>query len=109
MTLPAGNLDRRITIEQATKTRGSAGSERLTWSTLIEVWAEKRDVSARELMTSGVQLSEATTAFRIRWREGITPGMRVLYDGRVYDIQAVLEPPNTRRDALDLIGKALRV
>lgn len=44
------------------------------------------------------QNAELTTKIRIRHRPGITSGDRVIHDGRVYDIQSVIDYRSARRE-----------
>lgn len=102
--MSAGQLDRRITIEQETETVSPSGGVVVTWATVATVWAAKMDVRPRERYAAATDLATETTTFRIRWRSGITPEMRITYDGKVYNIEGIAEVG--RRIALDLTATA---
>ena len=94
--MEAGKLDRRITIQQATVTRGAGGGETRTWANLATVWANVRPMSGREF-TAGQQLGEVTTTFQIRYRSDVVEKMRVSYDSKTYNIRAVLPSEDRKR------------
>lgn len=104
--LPAGELDRRITLQQATEGKDAAGGLTLSWADLASVWAKVTPLGGREPFTAAQEAAFADTRFTIRWRSDVTPGakMRVLHDGRTYDILAVFEP--VRREVVDLLAQA---
>ena len=95
--MDAFKLDRRIRIEQPTVTRNSLGDAVATWSTLAEVWAEKVNLTGRELYAAQQVVPEAQLKFRIRWRSDFTPNrdekMRLvdLRDEVTYGIQHIAE------------------
>ena len=101
--LRAGNLDRRITIENLTSTVDSHGGETQTWSTLAAVWAEVIPLSGDEAIIAAQSIPGARIKFRIRWRSDVTETARVIYEGRNYDIAYIAEIG--RREGLELLGK----
>ena len=96
-------LDRRITIQQVTKTPDRFGGEVETWTDLADVWASFRPQTAGERFQSNADILQATTtaAFRIRWRDDLDATMRVIHEGDEWDITGII--PVGRRDKLDLI------
>lgn len=100
----AGRMDRLITIQQRSDSQDSYGQPVPSWSTLAEVWADKKDVKASERFASEQRIAEQTTVFRIYWRDDVTAKMRVSYDGKVYDINGVAEIG--RREGLELTTTA---
>jgi SPP1 family predicted phage head-tail adaptor len=94
-------MDRRVTLQERSATREQDGSENVTWSTVAEVWAQIVPLRGQERYGAGAEQPERDARIRIRWRAGISSGMRVLHDDRVWDIKAVLEVG--RREGLDLL------
>ena len=62
------------------------------------------DPTRRELFTAEQIAAHVDTRFRIRWLPAITPQNRIVFEGRAYDVQAVLELG--RRDGLELLARA---
>lgn len=93
-------LRHRITIQSQVQTQDldAGGAVIVTWSTLVaDEPAEVVPVSGREYLQAGAMQTEIAARMTIRWRDGIAPTQRVLFDGRYYDIQAVLPDPSARR------------
>jgi head-tail adaptor len=73
-----GQLDRKITIQEATLAKDAAGEEVETWGTYATLYAKKARKSANE----GVS-SEQLIATRVE--------MRVIESGLIYNIRAISE------------------
>jgi SPP1 family predicted phage head-tail adaptor len=93
----AGDLRRQITIQQRDATVDSFKQEVVTWTTFATCWAEIDPMSGRELMAAGAQQFEMTHEITIRYRAGVTPAMRVLYQGRIFNIVAVIDNDTQHR------------
>ena len=97
-------MDRRIAIQQYSVTRSGSGHETKTWTTLATVWAEVRQKSGREYFGANQVVDEVDTLFIIRYRSDVTPKMRIVYNGRNYNIRECREIG--RRDALEMMAQA---
>lgn len=75
----AGNLDRRITIERPTVSRGETGGHEETWAVLDTLWANVRDLSGRETFSAQAAGSRVSKVVTLRWRSDITADMRVRF------------------------------
>lgn len=102
--LTAGSLNRRITIQGPGPTRDSAGQPVGGWVDVATVWADVRQQSGLQAIKAGAPTGSLSASIRIRWRAGVTDRMRVLYDGQVYRIAAVIRDP--RRVFIDLVCEA---
>lgn len=102
----AGEYPNRIQIQRKVTTGGSLGHGSTTWEDVFpnKLWANVRYGSGSEAIRSGQEASLASVSIRIRWREGITAGMRVVHNGANFDIQAVL-PDAVGRKHVDLVCK----
>lgn len=107
--MKAGNLDRRITIEQPSTSRNGFGENEPTWSTLATVWAEVYPVKGSEEFAGQQVYAENTLGFRIRYRTDVTREMRVDYNGEKYDIRSVNQPRGTRHEVLEIAATARRL
>jgi SPP1 family predicted phage head-tail adaptor len=102
--MEAGKLDRQITLQAATATGNAYGEDVTTWGDNLQVWANVRHQTAREVFLADQQQARQTLIFTIRYRAGITAGKhRVQYEGVTYDITGVM--PIGRREGLQLIGE----
>lgn len=96
--MEAGKLRHRVTIQSKSATQNSYGEEVITWSTLATVWAAVEPLSGREWLEGRQVTAEVTTRIRIRRRGDVTPEMRVVYGSKTYDIMAVIEIEEQRRE-----------
>jgi SPP1 family predicted phage head-tail adaptor len=97
MTLHAGPLDQRITLQRRVANVLPSGEDKYTWANLAttpEVWAEVNPKRGREFFAASQMQVEDPVAFRIRWRDDLDATMRVLWRGRAHDIAAA--PVDTR-------------
>jgi len=90
--MEAGRLNRRIRIESKSVVRDAYGGETITWTLVAEVWAAVLPIRGREYVAIRQAGAELTTRFLIRYRSGVTPAMRIVYDGANYDIVDVINP-----------------
>ncbi len=100
--LPAGELDRRVSIQRNDNTRdASFGSVVDNWVNLATgVPARRIDVQQTETAADGIRISRRISGYRIRWRGDVTPKMRIVEGTRICNITEVLE--YGRRVGLDL-------
>jgi SPP1 family predicted phage head-tail adaptor len=94
MAIDPGRLRERITIQQATEVRNRLGETTQTWSTYVERWASVEGLSGREVLLSGQQQTEVTHRVRLRYVDGLSQQMRILWRGRVLEITSLLEHNN---------------
>jgi SPP1 family predicted phage head-tail adaptor len=96
-TPAAGLFEQRITLQQRVAGVGTLGQAPQSWTPVAEVWARAEPLRGREFFAAGQTQSEVTTRFTIRYRTGITSGMRVVWRGQAYDIASVVEPQGQRQ------------
>jgi SPP1 family predicted phage head-tail adaptor len=95
MGLPAGRLDRRITLQRFAATIDPASGEQVKmWSDIGTRWASKRDVSDSERVASAEIAATIGTRFVVHWERllaDLNPLDRLVCEGRTYSIVAVKE------------------
>ncbi len=96
--LKAGALTHLVAIERfaiGSPQQLADGSPNGEWTShLSSVSASIEPLRGRELFAAQEHHAEATVRFRIRWRDSITPQMRIVYGGLYYPI--VWVPPVDR-------------
>lgn len=101
----AGDLDRRITFQAATREQNATyGTWSTVWADYATVWAQVRDVlpSRAESVDDDISMARRPARVRCRYRDDITSDMRVDYDGRLMRI--VSGPVEIgRREGLELL------
>lgn len=89
-----GRLRERVTVQRATETRNALGETVQSWETFAERWASVNGLSSREVLLQGQQQTEVSHRVRMRYVEGMTGTMRLLWRGRVLEISSLLEHAN---------------
>lgn len=97
----------RITIQTVSTTQNAFGEPTRDWDSATEttVWGELTPLMsrAREMYaTQGEQLqSKAPFQARLRYRTGISvENSRLKYAGRIFEIEAVLDPDGRQRETV---------
>lgn len=84
----AGDLNRRITIQQPTGAKDNYKRVTTGWENYKTVWAAVEPLNGREYIQAQNTNSEITVRFRIRYLPGVTSAMRVLYGGRIFNLKS---------------------
>jgi SPP1 family predicted phage head-tail adaptor len=85
--LAIGKMDRRITIQQLTQGIGADyGEPTQTWSDWATVWANVYYGGGREFEQARQVNAEISAQFQIQYCSGLLQTMRILYDGKYFDI-----------------------
>lgn len=86
----AGELNRRITIQESGTARDAAGGVLSVWTDVCDVWASITDISGREYLSADARQNDVQTKIKIRYNASIKPKMRAVYGADMYNIEAVL-------------------
>jgi SPP1 family predicted phage head-tail adaptor len=98
----AGSMNQRVTLVQLSESRTATGAIVNTHEPVATVWAKIEALTSKYTEKVEQVISEATHRVSIRWMSGITSANLVeLSDGRVWNIQAALDP-DERRAQIDL-------
>ena len=93
----SGMLRHRVTLQRFQQGQDAYGGPVKTWEDVAIVWASLEAMSGREFFASQQAQSEVTQRIRIRYRAGVTADMRVIHNGKVFNIVAPL-PDNRGRE-----------
>ena len=98
----AGSLSRRITIQKRENESNAFNQPSLVWKDYVRVYANLKVMSGsgyanNEFIASNEEINRTTFSFMIRYRKDITADMRIVYEGRVYEIRGIL-PDLDRRE-----------
>ena len=80
-----GKLNKRITFQLQ-----DLDSEDEDWKDIATTWANINPISGKEYYSAETINSDLTHKIRLRYRRGITPDMRILYNGRIFYIVSVI-------------------
>lgn len=87
----AGSLRRQVMLQTRSPSEDTFGQQTQTWGGDTPVYADIEPLSGRELMAAQAVNTEITHQVVIRYRIGVTPAMRALYQGRVFNILSVID------------------
>jgi len=87
-TCSIGELDKRIIIENSTEVDDGYGGKTISWATFATVWARVKPLKGFEKLRAMQIQSEVTHKITIRYRSGITTGMRVNFNSRIFNIKS---------------------
>ena len=103
MTLAAGKLRHRVTIQQEVETQNpNTGAVSVSWVTYADLWAEYVAQSVREFIAAAAVQSEVKGRFTVRTDETISPEMRVVHRGKAYAILGVMPDPDSGLEYMTL-------
>ncbi|WP_208348793.1 head-tail adaptor protein [Pseudaestuariivita rosea] len=95
--ISAGQLNRRIQVQRATRIPNGAGGFTLEWSDYgAPIFAMRRDVSDRELFEGGRLGSVLMTRFTVRstaFTKTIRRTDRIVHEGMFFGIEGIKEVP----------------
>lgn len=102
MPLKAGELNRRVTIQRLVITTNETNEDVPGWIPVATVWAkfEPRTKGSGDEFAADQRSSRQIAFFTVRYRAGLDPTMRLVFDGEIYQIDAIGEPE--RRVFLEL-------
>jgi len=104
--LPAGNFDRRITIEESVEAPDSYGQANPTWNVFRKCFAEYLPMVASERFRAQGIHGFDVARFRIRFCKGLTPKMRIQFDGKIWRILGIAEL--TRRGEIEISAEVVQ-
>lgn len=103
MTLAAGKLCHRVTIQQEVETQNpTTGAVSVSWITYADLWAECVAQSVREFIAASAVQSEVKGRVTVRADEGIVPSMRVIHRGKAFAILGVMPDPDSGLEYMTL-------
>jgi len=91
MALLPGDMWTRVTIQSAAKSQNEVGETALTWSDFATVWASVESLSARETERFAETVGFMTHRVKIRYLDGLTGAMRIVYRDRTLEIGQIIE------------------
>jgi SPP1 family predicted phage head-tail adaptor len=97
MTLAAGRLRHRITIQRPVNTQDPlTGAITPTWENVVtDLAAEIAPLSVREFIASQSMQSQITARIVIRYRAGLDATMRILHGSKIYNPAGWLPDPDS--------------
>ncbi len=89
MQVEIGDLRHRITFQKLTTSVNENGFEVETWEDFKTVWAAVSNLHGREYYAAAAVQAENTVKFTIRYLTGLDTTMRIVFQGKQYNITAI--------------------
>ena len=92
-------MRQRITIQQNQRTKDGVGQYLNEWFDVATVWARLTAANGKEIFAASGFTSQVSHIARIRFDPSLTvsAGMRVLYDGRAFDVTSAADIDGLRQ------------
>jgi SPP1 family predicted phage head-tail adaptor len=84
-----GDLRHRITLQKFINEVNENGFETEVWQDYKTVWASVSNLSGKEYYQAAAVQVEKTVKFTIRYLYGISSDMRILFEGKQYNITSI--------------------
>ena len=104
MSIAAGKLDKRVLLQRPENSKDSLGGIVSTWTDVGWLWANLSYLSGREFLKNGLNTESCNVSVQVRKSKltaGISPEWRFVYQGEVFNIQAVL-PDSVHAEMINL-------
>jgi len=98
----SGRLKHRVTIQHKIADPSIGGTD--TWHDYATVWGALEPLRGREYLAAQQEGAEATGKITIRYLPGLKPTMRLIFEGRIYQILTPIDPEEQHTE-LQLVVK----
>lgn len=103
MSIEAGKLDQRVTLQESTPTTDGFGQDVPAWSDVATVWARVEPLRGREFFQAGQMQASADVRITIRYRAGLNERMRVMWRGAPHEIVSPLIDVGGQQETLEIM------
>jgi SPP1 family predicted phage head-tail adaptor len=100
--LRSGIMDQLAVVQTPTESANAIGEPILTWSDFATRWIAILPLSGNEQITAMANEGNITHRIRMRYTAGLKPKMRLVSDGRTFEVMSVIE--RGRREEHELMA-----
>ena len=110
--MKAGDLRKRIEIQQRSSAQDEYGQQLTSWGTLLTTWAQIEPISGAQLDRARSIYNETSHKVTVRWRAQLNDirrvgSYRVLYAGRIFDVGASMNLDERNRTVVLLCNEGI--
>lgn len=87
-----GDLRHRVTFKTPVATLDDGGGQSFDWQDGPGVWARIVSLGGGEVLRASEVVPRGTYRLTIRYREGLTPAMRIAFGAKLFEIDAIYDP-----------------
>lgn len=86
-----GQLRHKLVFQRAVEVQDPVSGDMVpSWEDAFKAWCAIEYLSVREFITSNTEKVQISARLKTRFREDVTPDMRALYRGKIFNIHGVL-------------------
>lgn len=100
MAFTAQELNHKVTFEEQQTTRDEWGGEVVAWVQVAEGFAKFEPLVGREYFAARSLATEEQAKFTMRYRNDLSPSMRLMHDGQPWDITSIIKVRGQNREIL---------
>ena len=98
-----GQLKHKLVFQRPAKVQDPESGEMIPdWEDAFKAWCGIEYLSVREFITSNTEKVQISARLKTRFREDITPDMRALYRGKIFNIHGVLPDNMSARNYITM-------
>lgn len=86
-----GELRQRVFIQQPVTEEDGYGGKPVTWITVGSAWAKVEPLSGREYFFAHQIQAEVSHRITLRYRQDVREDMRLSVNGRILEIESILD------------------
>lgn len=106
--MQAGRMRYRLTFERPVRIKNESGEVIVdSWVEVFTVWGSLEPITGREYLSASEFRSGVTTRARIRWRDDLDTTLRMVHQGTVYNIDAILPTQGLHKEAQIMCGSGV--
>lgn len=94
----AGPMRHRVTIQRRATGVDAAGGVLDSWEDVATRWASMDRANGSEVWASAQRSGRVPSVFRLRYLADVVPAMRLVFDGRVYNILSAVDQSGLREE-----------
>ena len=99
MAINVGGFRHLISLQKPVMKRDINGNDVVAgWITVGQTYAAVTDVSGREFYEAAAHQMENIVTFTLRWRDGLTGDMRLIFKGAPYEVIQINHLGYAKRD-----------
>lgn len=86
-----GPMRHRVTLQRRATGTDAAGGVLNSWEDVATRWASMDRAAGSEVWSSAQRSGRVPAVFRLRYLGNVVPAMRLLFDGRIYNILSAVD------------------
>ncbi|MFZ1991863.1 MAG: phage head closure protein [Alphaproteobacteria bacterium] len=87
-----GDLRHRVTFKTPVATLDDGGGQSIAWADGPGVWARIVSLGGAEVVRASEIVPRGTYRLTIRYRNDLTPAMRIQFGAKLFEIDAIYDP-----------------